>query len=234
MLDLPCRFAVVDVLDVLGTNRMNISKNIEKWNLDEEGRRRFFQGRNREERVILHDDHHAELEVLLQNGEHAIPLTADTFDEYKQGNEFTFVSFYAPWCVWCQRLAPTWEAFAEHVETEKIPIKVAKVDCVTNAQLCKDQKVHAFPTLRLFNKASPLPPDYNTDRTVAALASYVTRKLNVEEKRKNWPERDREYVEHPGCMVRRGGREGGKEGGWLGMCSYSFYKQIVDNDYFTP
>jgi hypothetical protein len=30
MLDLPCRFAVVDVLDVLGTNRMNVSKNIEK------------------------------------------------------------------------------------------------------------------------------------------------------------------------------------------------------------
>jgi hypothetical protein len=115
--------------------------------------------------------------------------------------------------VWCQRLAPTWEAFAEHVETEKIPIKVAKVDCVTHAQLCKDQKVHAFPTLRLFNKASPLPPDYNTDRTVAALASYVTRKLNVEEKRKNWPERDREYLEHPGCMVRReGGREGGRGG----------------------
>ncbi len=44
MLDLPCRFAVVDVLDVLGTNRMNVSKNIEKWNLDETGRRRFFQG----------------------------------------------------------------------------------------------------------------------------------------------------------------------------------------------
>jgi hypothetical protein len=30
LLDLPCRFAVVDILDVLGTNRMNVSKNIEK------------------------------------------------------------------------------------------------------------------------------------------------------------------------------------------------------------
>lgn len=34
---------------------------------------------------------------------------------------------YAPWCVWCQRLGPTWEAFAEHVEEQKIPVKVAKV-----------------------------------------------------------------------------------------------------------
>jgi hypothetical protein len=40
------------------------------------------------------------------------------------------------------------------------------------------------------------------DRTVDALASFITRKLNVEEKRKNWPERDKEYIEYPGCMVR--------------------------------
>lgn len=121
--------------------------------------------------------------MLLQNGEHAIPLLADSFDEYLDNNEYTFVNFvrlpispffslplflvvpwwlrdgrslgglgpswpglaasalthpythtrhkterqFAPWCVWCQRLHPTWEAFAEKVEEEKIPIKVAKV-----------------------------------------------------------------------------------------------------------
>ncbi len=32
----------------------------------------------------MHDDHHAELEVLLRNGEHAIPLTKDSFDDYMQ------------------------------------------------------------------------------------------------------------------------------------------------------
>jgi hypothetical protein len=101
LLDLPCRYAVVDVLDVLGTNRMNVSRNIEKvrrqpaawaphhtnpthtltcrdmpwwvfvclrtcgvqWSLDQDGRRRFFQGRNREERDIEHDEHHPELQV---------------------------------------------------------------------------------------------------------------------------------------------------------------------------
>jgi len=34
---------------------------------------------------------------------------------------------YAPWCVWCQRLHPTWEAFAEEVEKQKIAVKIAKV-----------------------------------------------------------------------------------------------------------
>ena len=30
MLDLPCEFAAIDMLDVLGTNRFNVTKNIEK------------------------------------------------------------------------------------------------------------------------------------------------------------------------------------------------------------
>ena len=34
---------------------------------------------------------------------------------------------YAPWCVWCQRLHPTWEALAEAVEEEKIGTKIVKV-----------------------------------------------------------------------------------------------------------
>lgn len=113
-------------------------------------------------------------QVLLQNGEHAIPLLADSFEEYLENQGYTFVNFvrvlllicflsfanaallfgrrllasfpcmpayrlshvhvharthtrqYAPWCVWCQRLAPTWEALAERAEQEQIPVKIAK------------------------------------------------------------------------------------------------------------
>lgn len=108
-----------------------------QWNLDENGRRRFFQGRNREERDITHDEHHPELEVgrggtchssgierralqgeesrrlwsgnpadsssvwclllpvqvLLQNGEHAIPLNSENFNDYLKANEYTFANF---------------------------------------------------------------------------------------------------------------------------------------------
>jgi len=37
-----------------------------------------------------------------------------------------FANFYAPWCVWCQRLGPTWEAFAETMEKQQFDIKVRK------------------------------------------------------------------------------------------------------------
>jgi hypothetical protein len=32
-------------------------------------------------------------QVLLQNGEHAIPLLANSFDEYLDNNEYTFINF---------------------------------------------------------------------------------------------------------------------------------------------
>ena len=56
MLDLQCDYATVDVVDVLGTNSMNVTKNVEKWQLDEAGKRMIFQGRNREQKTIYHDE----------------------------------------------------------------------------------------------------------------------------------------------------------------------------------
>lgn len=43
------------------------------------------------------------------------------------------VNFYAPWCPWCQRLEPTWEAVTQEVHT-KYPdsdgrLRFAKVCC---------------------------------------------------------------------------------------------------------
>ncbi|CAM9771017.1 unnamed protein product, partial [Phaeothamnion confervicola] len=57
MLELSCDYASVDVLDVLGTNRVNVTKNIVKWHTDSEGRRMEFHGRNREQEDLVHDDH---------------------------------------------------------------------------------------------------------------------------------------------------------------------------------
>ena len=56
MLDLMCDYVTVDVVDVLGTNSMNVTKNVEKWQLDETGKRMIFQGRNREQKAIQHDE----------------------------------------------------------------------------------------------------------------------------------------------------------------------------------
>jgi len=123
-----------------------------------------------------------------------------------------------PRCVWCQRLAPTWEKFAQEVRKSGMPVGVGKIDCVTQADLCRDERVMAFPTLRWYHNGEAVKPDYSMDRTVAALTAFAKRKLEMDDKYKEWEkkadgnvdeaERERKRKlfqqhrpEHPGCQV---------------------------------
>ena len=215
MLDLHCDYVSVDVWDSLGTNRQNVTKNVEKWQLDADGNRRIFSGRNRETREVVNQEHVETLEELHEDGVHATHLTLKTFRPFLEQHEMAFIDMHAPWCVWCQRLAPTWEKFAEEVEDERMPIGVGKVDCVAEGELCREERVMAFPTIRWYENGKAVAPDYKMDRTLSALVGFAKRKLELNEKFKNWdknesdPEKKARYRElhshnrpdHPGCQV---------------------------------
>lgn len=215
LLDLHCDYVSVDVWDSLGTNRQNVTKNIEKWQLDSDGQRRLFSGRNREVRAVQHEEHSETLDELHEDGVHATPLTFNTYATFLEQHELAFIDFYAPWCIWCQRLAPTWEKLAEEVSEQGMPLGVGKVDCVQEAQLCRQEKIMAFPTMRWFQEKKPVLPDYKMDRTVLALFTFTKRKLDMIEKFKDWektesdPEKKARQKElhamsradHPGCQV---------------------------------
>lgn len=93
-----------------------------------------------------------------ENVDIATPLSGATFDATLAAYEVVVVNFFAPWCSWCQRLAPTWEAVTEAVHA-KYPdaerrIRFAKVDCVAQAPLCRQHFISAFPSIRIFHKGS--------------------------------------------------------------------------------
>ena len=96
LMDLHCDFVSVDVWDTLGTNRQNVTKNIEKWQLDDSGQRRIFSGRNREQREVVHEEHEESLEELHENGEQAVELNPDNFKSYVEQHEMAFIDMYAP------------------------------------------------------------------------------------------------------------------------------------------
>jgi hypothetical protein len=100
MQDLHCDFVQVDVWDALGTNKQNVTKNIDKWQIDENGVRRIFSGRNREVRALAHDEHDMSLEEMQEEAGgdgHVVDLTSENFDAFVQENEMAFVDMYAPW-----------------------------------------------------------------------------------------------------------------------------------------
>ena len=80
VLDMPCEFATIDVVDVLGTRTKNLTQNVNKWEIDEEGVRRGYAGRNRGQQPIQHDTHHPDINSLHANGIHAINIDETNYD----------------------------------------------------------------------------------------------------------------------------------------------------------
>ena len=199
MMDLKCDFALVDVLSVLGTDQ-NVTAHITKWQIDADGVRRRYQGRNKQQKdIALFDKAVTEtIEDLHENGEDAISLDAQTFEFIKRANDYVFVDFYASWCSHCKALAPTWEALAEVMddvaagnvkghrddytpedfeEAKKVeqPVVIAKVDCVTHPEVCnKEMNIRAYPTLRLFIDGEPWKGgDYRGPRTLLGMTEWL-------------------------------------------------------------
>lgn len=57
---------------------------------------------------------------------------------------------FAPWCGHCKALAPEYEEAATTLKEKNIAL--AKVDCTEETQLCQDQGVEGYPTLKVFRK----------------------------------------------------------------------------------
>ena len=89
-----------------------------------------------------------------------------------------FIKFYAPWCGYCQRLAPVWDQFHELHQKD---LNIGKVDCTSDSggRLCKLFKVPGYPTLLYFPVTNTDDPqtvgywDYTGTRTMEALEAVA-------------------------------------------------------------
>jgi len=146
------------VSDALGTKRLNITKTVRKLPLKADGGRAGF---------YMHDDLAAAPVVYDAPGTVAPsattpdsadnkPIDAAHFDGLLKSHPVVVVNFYAPWCPWCQRLEPTWDAVVAEVRA-RYPeadgrLVLAKVDCTVEVALCRAHQITGFPSLRVFRK----------------------------------------------------------------------------------
>lgn len=109
-----------------------------------------------------------------------IVLTSENFENAIERG-YTLVKFFAPWCGHCKRMAPIYEELGrKFVGHDKV--KIAKVDCTqeVNRGLCSEQNVNGFPTLYLYKDANNIG-EYNGDRSLDDMASFITRNLEHDE-----------------------------------------------------
>ncbi|RKP39369.1 thioredoxin-like protein, partial [Dimargaris cristalligena] len=90
-------------------------------------------------------------------------LTEDNFESLIKDGPW-FIKFYAPWCIHCQHLAPTWEALAKELAGD---IHVGEVDCMSFGSFCNNKGITGYPTLTFYLEGSSV--NFSGDRTVESL-----------------------------------------------------------------
>jgi protein disulfide-isomerase A1 len=106
----------------------------------------------------------------------------------------TYISIICPRCGHCKALAPHYEEAATALKDKEI--KLAKVDCVEEADLCQAHGVAGYPyvtwhmwfttqlhahfrTLKVFRNGTP--GDYNGPRKADGIISYMVKCVDASE-----------------------------------------------------
>jgi len=142
----------------------------------------YFQFPSDNSTVSIRGGHaivHVDLSVASDTQvQHVTKLTSSTFEDVKNfKHRDHFVLFYAPWCVWCQRMLPEWEELATEVGNLQLPLDIEMVDCVAQAEVCKEAKIMAFPTLRYYSAGVQTFQDYRGGRVVSDLLNFSREQL---------------------------------------------------------
>ena len=80
-------------------------------------------------------------------------ITKDNFSqEVSQSSQPVLVDFWAPWCVYCKRLAPVLDRLSDKLASQ---VAVAKINIDEQPELAQQFDVSVIPTLYLFQEGQP-------------------------------------------------------------------------------
>lgn len=187
--DLPCEHASVGVWDSFGTERLNITSNIQRQALDHEGNEK---GTPYSEEEILEldkkDRTSQEMEELDRDWTSKDAPVTGSLDDVIESHDFVFMNFYAGWCSHCRVFEPEWDKFEAKMNAREIPMKdandndlnfrVIKMNCVDFEETCQKEGIRGFPTVRLYKRSVGEAHnfvDFHDARTTQALEEFALR-----------------------------------------------------------
>ena len=77
----------------------------------------------------------------------AINMNKAQFEQSMHEEKPVLVDYWAPWCVYCRRIAPAYEKIAEEYGDQLV---IGKVDIDEEPQLAEAEKIEVIPTLVLY------------------------------------------------------------------------------------
>ena len=90
----------------------------------------------------------------------------------RRNSDLLASTVFAPWCGHCKALAPEYEAAATTLKERDIAL--AKIDCTEHEELCQEQGVEGYPTLKIFRGLEQVSP-YSGPRKADAIVSFMTK-----------------------------------------------------------
>ena len=95
-------------------------------------------------------------------------LDATSFTELTTSGKNGMVKFFQPWCGHCTSMKPAWDEVSANAHSS---VFVADVNCSDQADLCQENGVQGYPTIKVYNGGEVT--DYSGGRDVDALTSFV-------------------------------------------------------------
>ena len=81
-----------------------------------------------------------------------ITMNEKLYKEAMEGNKPVLIEYWAPWCVYCRRIAPAMKQLSERRED----LLIGQVNIDDHPELAKLEQIEVIPTLVLYEKGEVL------------------------------------------------------------------------------
>ncbi|EGR31182.1 MIR domain protein [Ichthyophthirius multifiliis] len=114
-------------------------------------------------------------------------LTNLNYREYIFSSESNiFVDFFTPWCMYCRQMANEINLLFDHYQKEnsRKDVRIVKVNCDDEVEVCRYFKVSSYPTILLFKKGqSEQPINFESYRLFLYLMQFIEDNIEPENKK---------------------------------------------------
>ena len=81
-----------------------------------------------------------------------ITMNEKLYKEAMEGSKPVLIEYWAPWCVYCRRIAPAMKQLAER----RADLLIGQVNIDDHPELAKLEQIEVIPTLVLYEKGEAL------------------------------------------------------------------------------
>lgn len=106
----------------------------------------------------------------------AINLNKELFEAYANNeNKALLVDFWAPWCVYCRRIAPAYDKIAEQYNDK---LDIAKLNIDEAQELAIREQIEVIPTLVIYKGGQALG-SIVAPESKAQIEAFIKETLNL-------------------------------------------------------